>query len=614
MAEKFDKLVKICEDSCKKDLEDYGKDYRTFLDAYAKGIAITATYSGVYSGSGGKSWPKDFFADAPNPATYGELFTWMYDKTYGSRYYSQKDAGEDASVYLDDITGKEYATRVAAADRVPMAKGDDDNLDDIIEAGLKGKADLEAIYKDLNRNWRDTQNYLIYKKIIEEITIPVFSEKVVKQYLDKVTNAKLKEWKKEDPGKIWRDGLQGKSSMQRDVGIIDFVAREYPLYQEVYGGNFWTTIDNPWSTRNGGPEAEQALLDAILEKSNDPSLNTPGPSMSESSSAIGASGPSASGPSASTPQKYAPFVEGLTDGYQIDAKMDLPDFRIYVSDPDTWKVLGLEGEEGEFVNIEGAYIDGAEPDEYTEENFVGDEEAPPNLPEVNTAVYNNVVDEGSNEVNNTGGGGGNSANSNGVIVSLPTGSKAYSHNSTQGYNLVDSKWYGDLLTSARAHIDHPTFDIPGTESGNLGCASWVSMVFYRAFGVHMKDGTPVKAVPKKISDFGSTGTGELGGWFGANPGMWQKIPWKEGQPGDVINTERGSQSGHVGIVIDEKHANGTWYITSNSSKGFGSGKDPLGCGKKNYNIKSWQSVTDRNPTRTFCWRYKGPKLSQGQTA
>ena len=375
MAEKFDKLVKICEETCKKEFQDYKKDYRTFLDAYANGIAITATYSGVYSGSGGKSWPKDFFADAPNPATYGELFTWMYDKTYGSRYYSQKDAGEDASVYLDDITGKEYATRVAAADRVPMAKGDDDNLDDIIEAGLKGKANLEGIYKDLNRNWRDTQNYLIYKKIIEEITIPVFSEKVVKQYLDKVTNAKLKEWKKEDPGKIWRDGLQGKSSMQSDVGIIDFVAREYPLYQEVYGGNFWTTIDNPWSTRNGGPEAEQALLDAILEKSNDPSLNTPtgGPSMSETSSATGMSGSgmSASGPSASEPTKYKPFVEGLIDGFLIDPKTDLPDFKIYVSDPDTWKVLGLEGEEGEFVNVEGAYIDGAEPDEYAEEEYAG---------------------------------------------------------------------------------------------------------------------------------------------------------------------------------------------------------------------------------------------------
>jgi hypothetical protein len=180
--------------------------------------------------------------------------------------------------------------------------------------------------------------------------------------------------------------------------------------------------------------------------------------------------------------------------------------------------------------------------------------------------------------------------------------------------LIDSKWYGDLLTSALEHIDHPTFDIPGTEKGNLGCASWVSMVFYRAFGVNMRNGKPVKSVPKSVGEFGSLGTGELGGWFGSNPNMWQQIPWKQGQPGDIINTEKGSRAGHVGIVLNEKHSNGSWIVASNSSKGFGSKSDPAGCGKKNYNINTWQSVTDRNPTRTFCWRYKGPKLSQGQNA
>jgi len=95
--------------------------------------------------------------------------------------------------------------------------------------------------------------------------------------------------------------------------------------------------------------------------------------------------------------------------------------------------------------------------------------------------------------------------------------------------------------------------------------------------------------------------------------MWEKIPWKEGKPGDVINTERGSSAGHVGVVLNEMHKNGTYVVASNSSGGFGSKSDPLGCGKKNYSIKSWESVTKRNPTKTFCWRYKGPKLKPGET-
>jgi hypothetical protein len=265
---------------------------------------------------------------------------------------------------------------------------------------------------------------------------------------------------------------------------------------------------------------------------------------------------------------------------------------------------------------EEVYEEGPSP-EYVEEEFAGEQEAPENIPEVEIGY---VEDEGSSQVNDTSTSSqvndtstSSTPTVSGSRVKLPTGPSAYSHNSTQGYNLVDSKWYGDLLSSAIAHLDHPTFDIPGTEKGALGCASWVSMVFYRAFGVHMRDGSVVKKLPKSISDFGSEGTLALGSWFGKNPGMWDKIPWKEGKPGDVINTERGSKAGHVGIVMNTINKDGSYDVASNSSKGFGSKGDPQGCGKLNYSIKKWQSVTDRNPLRTFCWRYKGPKLTQGQT-
>lgn len=252
--------------------------------------------------------------------------------------------------------------------------------------------------------------------------------------------------------------------------------------------------------------------------------------------------------------------------------------------------------------------------EYTETGFIGEEESPSDIPEVDTATYDQTPDEGSDQVNNP------TPTTNGGPVSLtevpkvPTGRSAYSHNETQGYNLTNSIWYGNLLTSAQAHIEHPTFDIKGTEKGSLGCASWVSMVFYRAFGVNMKDGKPVKKIPKSIGDFGSLGTSELGAWFNKNSAMWEKIPWKEGKPGDIINTERGSKAGHIGVVLNETNADGSYTIASNSSGGFGNSSDPLGCGKKNYSIKKWQSVTNRNPNKTFCWRYKGPKLKTGETA
>ena len=250
--------------------------------------------------------------------------------------------------------------------------------------------------------------------------------------------------------------------------------------------------------------------------------------------------------------------------------------------------------------------------EYTETGFVGEEESREVEP-----INDERQDEGSDKVNNptTGDSTTDTAQvSLTGVPKVPTGRNAYSHNSTQGYNLTNSTWYGNLLTSALSHIEHPTFDVPGTESGSLGCASWVSMVFYRAFGVNMKNGNPVIKIPKSIGDFGSTGTGQLGAWFGQNPTMWEKIPWKEGKPGDIINTERGSKAGHVGVVLNEINADGSYTIASNSSGGFGNKSDPLGCGKKNYSIKKWQSVTDRNPNKTFCWRYKGPKLKTGETA
>jgi hypothetical protein len=306
-----------------------------------------------------------------------------------------------------------------------------------------------------------------------------------------------------------------------------------------------------------------------------------------------------------------PLVVQLTTPIDAKAKKDIPQFKVFANripetDPDNIFTDEIENpvqDDDEYV--ENVYA--GETEEIQNLLIHVELEAPKYLPEV-PAGTSNISSNGSSQVNDT------SNFTPGTGVKIPTGPSAYSHNEAQGYNLVDSKWYGDILTSALYHIDHPTFDVPGTEKGALGCASWVSMVFYRAFGVHMRDGKPVKKKPTQIGDFGSAGTGELGGWFAQNSAMWERIDFRQGQPGDIVNTERASKAGHVGVVMNQKNKDGSWTVASNSSKGFGSKADPQGCGKLNYSIKTWEAdCYKRNPGGTFCWRYKGPKLQPGQS-
>jgi hypothetical protein len=262
----------------------------------------------------------------------------------------------------------------------------------------------------------------------------------------------------------------------------------------------------------------------------------------------------------------------------------------------------LNTEQDDFIDGEGVDIS-----DYVESDFVGEEEAPIDLPDVDPVA--STIQETSTE---------NSYNPGtvvtGKVVSLPT---KYSHTSTQGFNLLNSQWIGDLITSAISHIGHPTYDIAGTESpktgkkGALGCASAVSMIFYRAFGVNMRTGSAVKAKPQSIGDFGSKGTGELAGWF-SNSNLYHRISWQDAQPGDILNTAKARESGHIGIVINTKNKDGSWNIVSNSSEGFEGGGG--GAIKQNYSVKKWQSVANRNPSGTFAYRYIGPKLSSGHTA
>jgi hypothetical protein len=301
-------------------------------------------------------------------------------------------------------------------------------------------------------------------------------------------------------------------------------------------------------------------------------------------------------------KKKEPIKINLQDE-KVKVKEDVLSLKVYIGiakDSPLEKSLEeetLNTEQDDFVDGEG--VDSSE---YEESEFVGDDEAPVNIPDVDPR--SSSIQETSTENTYTP-----PVVASGKVVSLPT---TYSHTSTQGFNLLNSQWIGDLITSAISHIGHPTYDIEDTDRGNKGCASAVSMMFYRAFGVNMRTGKAVKSIPKSIGDFGSKGTGELAGWF-SNTSLYLRIPWQDAQPGDILNTARKEpQSGHIGVVINTKNNDGSWNVVSNSSKGFAGGGG--GAVKQNYSVKKWQSVTNRNPSGTFAYRYIGPKLSGGQVA
>lgn len=154
---------------------------------------------------------------------------------------------------------------------------------------------------------------------------------------------------------------------------------------------------------------------------------------------------------------------------------------------------------------------------------------------------------------------------------------------------------GSILKSAWANLNVPTRGISGTDNGNLGCAAAVSIIFYRATGLPIR-----KSKNKNIE----LGTGSLWEEFTKNnKAHWKMITdWRKGwKPGDIILTSRGTQAGHVGVVVEGGK------VISNSSGGFQG--DKKGQIELNYTISGWESIAKRNPQQTALFRYVGPYLN-----
>jgi len=158
---------------------------------------------------------------------------------------------------------------------------------------------------------------------------------------------------------------------------------------------------------------------------------------------------------------------------------------------------------------------------------------------------------------------------------------------------------GNIVNSAYANLNVPTRKIPGTDGGNLGCAAAVSIIFYRATGYAIAGSGAITLGTSSLWNHFSKESEKSGS-------VWKKITnWKtESQPGDIILTSRGTKPGHVGVVVDGGN------IVSNSSGGFKG--DKKGQIELNYNLNSWDSVAQRNPSKTASFRYVGPyKTSWG---
>jgi hypothetical protein len=200
-------------------------------------------------------------------------------------------------------------------------------------------------------------------------------------------------------------------------------------------------------------------------------------------------------------------------------------------------------------------------------------------------------------------------------ASAPTAcgiSTMYSHPGND-YRGGITKWIGNIVKSAKCNLNAVTFDIYNaapppndTDSGNMGCAAAVSLIFYRATGYSItQKQSPVPSTWPIATFPGNVGTTALYAFFTNNKSLWKKYELKDALPGDVIITERFSAtvSGHVGIVIDTINADGTYDVISNTSSGYdGSRKGTI---QQNYTVKGWSKITKKNPTKTFCFRYLG---------
>jgi hypothetical protein len=287
-------------------------------------------------------------------------------------------------------------------------------------------------------------------------------------------------------------------SSMKDTDILDQIVSYWK--QEVPGYESLAILKNA----HGSPAIElNESKEKLIEYKSPFGMSASGPS---------ASGPSASGPSASdaaaatgvtASSKLKPTFKGITDGFQITAKTDIPSFSIYVGDPTKWPVREnieeevAEGKAEDFENVDGAadVID----EEYGEEEFVGDGEvlATPEEYKIEMAAAQADAEktlEPSSSISSIGSAKGLAPN-----TPLPSSSTIPAgFNNTPLYSQYDTRW-------AKSPYDYIKGKSCGDNStvASSGCGpSAVSMVINYWASKGYGDPVTPAIVAKFFADFG----------------------------------------------------------------------------------------------------------------
>ena len=281
---------------------------------------------------------------------------------------------------------------------------------------MRSSPDIEKAYSDLEKSYRGFQ--YSWSKLKEkggaQFWFDYFMYFAIEFFL---TNTRLIENIKEDKYKSWEDAeglLTGdgskpshynapafeviiwKNSSYNDYrGLDNFLTDKFSTFDLLFkafveaGESYSGTYTNEIKTSGNG-------LFKVLDVTEEPKPPSTGPiGPTGSTVATGATGPTGStvanepigatgstGATTSSAIKFTPTIKGIIDGFQITAKTDLPNFTIYVGDPEKWPVKENIEEEVAAGNAEDfENVDGTEDvldDEYNEAPFVQD--GPEDLP------------------------------------------------------------------------------------------------------------------------------------------------------------------------------------------------------------------------------------------
>lgn len=368
---------------------------------------------------------------------------------------------------------------------------------------------IEGTYVAGNESWSDAKGNELGNQDLTRWNTKKY-EKKSKGYFDKVVSGL---WAPEGnpAGDSYMDFTYEKSphfskerlprikygSSMKDTDILNQIVSYWK--QEVPGYESLAILKNG----HGSPAIEKnESKETLIEYKSPFGMSASGPS---------ASGPSASGPSASEPtaagvtasSKLKPTFKGIADGFQITAKTDMPNFSIYVGDPEKWPVReNIEeevaaGKAEDFEDVDGAadVLD----EEFSEEEFVGDGEVLATVEEYKIEMAAAEADaektlEPSSSVSSIGSAKGLAPN-----TPLPSSSSIPAgFNNTPLYSQYDTRW-------AKSPYDYVKGKSCGDNStvASSGCGpSAVSMVInYWASKGYCDPVTPA-IVAKFFADFG----------------------------------------------------------------------------------------------------------------